>query len=283
MIITVNGKQHDVTRYDAFHGRRFDKTIDLVRNFGGGRTIELGSHPFAMTARLLAEDSVELLATVSAEEVTAWPDEIPVTRHPYILAGEDGHTASFFNYSANLERTLFSVFDSSDDQRRADLVLACEIIEHLTRAPHTMMLNINSWLNVGGRVLITTPNGCQFQNPFRLRPRMPAFRYSSYARHNFVHTMDTLKDLLEVTGFEIELASYWSPYSRSAGAKLYRYLADLPFEYARAKFCQTLVIVGRKIEDRKAAIRLPKACAPDGLWENVDGVPEQAARVATTK
>ena len=55
----------------------------------------------------------------------------------------------------------------------ADIVLACEIIEHLTRAPHVMMLNINSWLKPGGRVVLTTPNGAQFDNPLRVKPKMP--------------------------------------------------------------------------------------------------------------
>jgi hypothetical protein len=90
MIITVNGERLDLSRYDSFHAARHDRTMALVRELGGGRTLELGGHPWTMTARLLTESSISLLATVSAEEVTAWPDEIPITRHHYTMQTPDG-------------------------------------------------------------------------------------------------------------------------------------------------------------------------------------------------
>ena len=143
MIVTVNGERIDLARYEQYHGVRFAHTLDLVRSLGG-RVVELGGHPFGMTARLLSEPSVELAATVSAEEVTAWADEIPVMRRPHLLKGTDGREWRFINVSGNVERTRFSVFKENED--KADLVLACEILEHLTRAPHVLALNLNAWL-----------------------------------------------------------------------------------------------------------------------------------------
>lgn len=272
MIITVNGERLDLSRYDSFHAARYEQTIDLVRSINGGRTIELGGHPWTMTSRLLREPSVDLLATVSAEEVTAWPDEIPVTPHRYTMELPDGTSRDWTNFSANLERTLFAIDSAGGENNKADLVLACEIIEHLTRSPHIMLLNINSWLKTGGRVILTTPNGSQFDNPLRTKPKMPAYRYSQYARHNYVFTMDMLCDLTETCGFEVEYSTYWSPYSRTGLAKLYRLLSQLPCPYFKNLFAQTIVLVARKKEDRETASRMPRAYAPAVEWERIEGV-----------
>lgn len=272
MIITVNGERLDLSRYNSFHAARYDLTIDLVRSMDGGRTIELGGHPWTMTARLLSEPSVDLIATVSAEEVTAWPDDIPVTANPYTMELPDGTSQDWTNISANLERTLFPIDSAGGENDGADLVLACEIIEHLTRSPHIMLLNINSWLKMGGRVILTTPNGSQFDNPLRTKPKMPAYRYSQYARHNYVFTMDILCDLAETCGFEVEYTTYWSPYRRTGLAKLYRVMSRLPGTYFKNLFAQSIVLVARKIEDRETASRIPRAYAPAADWERIEGV-----------
>lgn len=270
MIVTVNGEAFDLSRYGSLHDRRFEMTLDVVRALGGGTVIEVGAHPWAMTARLLREPGLRLLATVSAEEVIAWPDEIPVRAAPYALEFADGQRAAFTNYSANVERTMFAV------REQADIVLACEIIEHLTRAPHVMMLNVNSWLKPGGRVVLTTPNGAQLDNPLRVKAKMPALRYSTYSRHNFLFTLDTLTDLVKTCGFAIERAEYWSPYRRQGASNLYKLLMRLPGRYFRDKFAQTIVVVARKVEERTEASRLPKACEPSAQWERIVGAPAAA-------
>lgn len=277
MIITVNGETFDLSRYGSLHDRRFDMTLDVVRALGGGKVIEVGAHPWAMTARLLREPSVRLLATISAEEVTAWPDEIPVRAAPYSLTFADGARADFTNYSANVERTLFTVGE------RVDIVLACEIIEHLTRAPHLMMLNMNSWLKLGGQVVLTTPNGAQFDNPLRVKAKMPELRYSTYSRHNCLFTLDTLTDLVETCGFAIERAEYWSPYDRQGPSNFYKLLMRLPGRFFRDKFAQTLVVVARKVQERTEAARLPKAYEPSAQWEHIiaGAVTAQTPRVTT--
>lgn len=263
MQVSVNGTVLDIERYCAYHADRLDATLATVRRLGGGSLLELGGHPWAMTLRLLREPGVELAGTVSAEEVTAWPDALPVTRRDYVIAAPGGEEHRFVNYSANLERTIFPI------EGQVDLVLACEIIEHLTRAPHVMLLNANHWLKEGGRILVTTPNGAQFSNPLRVTPKMPAFRCSTYSRHNYVFTMDGLTDLLTACGFEIEEARYLSPYARSGLARHYRTIGQLPAEYLRQKFTQQLHVVARKVASVEAATRLPKVYEPSPDWEFV--------------
>jgi hypothetical protein len=264
VLIKVNGEEIDLSRYGSYHERRFDLTRSYVRRLGGGRVVELGGHPWAMTARLLRDPNVKLVASVSAEEVTAWPDELPVTRREYEIVLPDGTAHRFFNYSANIERTLFEI------GTRADLVLACEIIEHMTRSPHVMLLNANAWLEIGGHLLITTPNGAQFQNPLHVRAKMPAFRYSTYSRHNYVFTMEGLTDLVACCGFEVESAEYHSPYGRRGLARLYPIASRLPGTYFQGKFGQSLYVVARKTAELKAAMRVPAVYSPSASWEHID-------------
>lgn len=266
MSLRVNGQVIPIDRYADFHARRFDQTLDLVRRFGGGRLVEVGGHPWAMTARLVREPGIELAATVSAEEVSHWSDELPLARTDYEIDVGDGVPRRFVNYSANIERTDFTVGEP------ADMVLACEIIEHVTRAPHRMLLNINRWLKPGGLVVLTTPNGAQMENPFRVRPKMPAYRPSVYSRHNYVFTMDGLTDLVGACGFEIVEANFWSPYARRGATNLYRAIYGLGGRYLKNKFAQTLCVVARKVEDRETASRLPRCYSREAGWERIDGV-----------
>ena len=264
MIIRVNGEHFDLSAYTAFHRRRFDETLNTVRQIGGGRTLELGGHPWAMTSRLLGEAQVKLAGTVSAEEVSLWPDAMPVTRREYEIEQAGSPARRFVNYSANIERTRFDIDGT------VDLVLACEIIEHLTRSPHIMLLNANAWLRPGGRLLVTTPNGTHFENPFRLKPKMPAYRASTYSRHNYAFTMDGLLDLIQVCGFEIESARFVSPYPRQGLSRLYPAIGRLPLNFLRQKFNQSLHVVARKAATLEAAVRLPKVYAPSIDWEIID-------------
>lgn len=263
MKIQVNEEEIDLTLYEAFHRRRFDRTLEEVRKLGGGSVVEFGGYPWAMTARLLAEPRVDLLATISAEEVSAWPDDLPVTKRPYEVRLPPGPPRSILNISANVERTLLTL------DLQVDIVLACEILEHMTRAPHMLLLNANAMLKPGGRVLITTPNGAQFRNPLRVQPAMPAFRYSSYSRHNYVFTMDGLADLISCCGFDVESMQRFSPYPRAGLARAYLGLGKLPFAYAQEKFTQSLLVVARKVTAIEAATRLPKVYMPSPQWERV--------------
>ena len=264
MNLRVNGAPVvRVDYYDSFHRARFDATMGLLRRYGGGRVVEVGGHPWAMTSRLIAERDIHLEATVSASEVTTWSDELPVTTQNYQLE-LDNRRAAFKNISANIERTLFPI------GVEVDVVMACEIIEHLTRSPHIMMLNINGWLKTGGLVIITTPNGAQLENPFRVVSKVPNYRSSLYSRHNYLFSMDGLCDLVESCGFEVIETSFWSPFARRGLSKLRPILARLGPQYLKNKFGQTLCVVARKVETRHSASRMPKVYGREPGWECVE-------------
>lgn len=261
--VIVNGTTIDNSAYEAFHARRFDETFRLIEGLGGGAVIELGGHPWAMTTRILRDPTLNLVATVSAEEVSQWPDEIPVSRQTYHLEADGATSRAFTNYSANVERTLFDIDEP------ADIVFACEIAEHLTRAPHIMFLNANRWLKTGGHLIVTTPNGAQFSNPFRNKSKSPPLRASTYARHNYLFTLEGLVDLVSTCGFEIVKTERASPYPRRGLASAYLALGRAPNNLMRRLFTQSLHVVARKISDADQAARLPKIYAPSPDWERV--------------
>jgi hypothetical protein len=261
--LIINGERIDTAHYRRFHRRRIALTLTTLRKLGAKNIIELGGHPWAMTSALIEEGGLSISATVSAEEVTNWPDDIGVTRREYRMITPAGIEAAFPNYSANIERTLFNV------DERADTVIACEIIEHLLRSPHIMLLNVNRWLPVGGKLLVTTPNGAQFSNPLRRKSARPAYRCNVYARHNSSFTLSQLVDIVQLCGFKMREAGFWNVYERAGPARLYSALGMVPLRYFQEKFQRTVFIAAEKEREVTEIARLPKCYAPSPNWEYI--------------
>jgi hypothetical protein len=261
--VVVDGVAIDVTDYARMHEGRIAKTLDKVASSGVRRVVEVGSHPWVMTSALIEHPKFELLATVSAEEETLWPDDIEFSAKSCDIRTLGGAFAKVVNYSFNIERRRASLGESPD------VVFACEIIEHLIRSPHTMLLNINDWLPVSGHLIVTTPNGSQFMNPFRRTARMPAYRAHCYERHNYVYQLSGLVELIELCGFSIVEAGFWSPY-RSTGLNSIRpILSRIPGSYFSEKFERSLFVLARKQSSVVSLPRIPSVYAQSGAWEYV--------------
>jgi hypothetical protein len=256
----IDGDRPLTGAYETWHKARIAETVAVLKRIGAKKIVELGGHPWVMTSRLLRESGLEISATVSAEEITRWPDEIDVTTTECrILAGNREHVIT--NYSANVERTLF------DLNVTADTVLACEIVEHLLRAPHVMFLNANRWLPIGGNLVVTTPNGCQFMNPFRRRAVSPAYRSNVYERHKYAFRLADLVELVTLCGFNVTEATFWHVYPVRGRATATTLLARLPSAYLREKFSKTLVVIAKKERDVEVLPRVPRVYDPRGEWE----------------
>lgn len=261
--VLLNGAPLDQDGYQRFHERRIGRTIERLRRAGASRVMELGGHPWVMTAALTETAGIRVVSSVSAEEVTRWPDDIGVSAERYRLRSARGNVSTFTNYSANLERTLFDISEAPD------AVLACEILEHLVRAPHVMILNINRWLPTGGTLLITTPNGFRVENPLRRRSNSPAYRSNVYERHSHLWTMDELVDMVNLCGFRVREAEYWDPYPRRGLACMYTALARVPVRWVQEKFASTIYLLAEKERDVTALERVPLAYDPRGDWEHM--------------
>jgi len=267
--IAVDGVELDVTNYCRMHQRRIRMTMELVHKHCGRKVVELGSHPWVMTSTMIDNSELEVQATVSAEEVTLWPDDFGFRCTSHTLVTLGGRTRTIKNYSFNVERRL------CDLDETPDTVIACEIVEHLVRAPHILFLNVNRWLNPGGTVVVTTPNGSQFMNPFRRKPKMPAFRAHCYERHSYVYRLCDLKELVELCGFEILDCGYWSPYPNTGIRRVTPVLAKLPGSYFSDKFERTVYVVARKSSSVSALSRMPTVYEPSADWEFISPTDER--------
>lgn len=262
-LTVVGGVGGHARHYLQYHARRITKTLEKLAQIGTKRIVEVGGHPWAMTAAIIDDPHLELVATVSAEEVTNWPDDISVAVKTNRITTPRGKRVDAVSYSANVERTLF------DLEQSPDTVIACEIVEHLIRAPHVMFLNINRWLPDSGKLLVTTPNGAQFANPFRRRSPTPAYRCSVYERHSYLFTLNDLVDLVALCGFEVLEVGYWDVYDRRGPARVYDLLSKLPWRYLKDKFKQTIYLVGEKRRRVTELERAPSVYDPRGKWEFV--------------
>lgn len=96
-----------------------------------------------------------------------------------------------------------------------DLVIACEVIEHVAH-PDDLLRQLKRFLAPGGRILLTTPNGLYFRN------RLPSFAEagdmaSLEARqfkpdadgHLFLLTPQELCDLAQGAGLTVERLNLW--------------------------------------------------------------------------
>lgn len=266
--ILVNGKEFDNTYYSTYHHQRIAYTMAKLLQIGARKIVEVGGHPWAMTAQIIDSDQLELLATISAEEVTKWPDDIGVKTQTYHIRTPRGEEACFINYSANIERTPFDI------QERPDTIIACEIVEHFIRSPHIMFLNINRWLPQAGKLLITTPNGSQFANPFRRKSPTPAYRANLYERHSFLYTLDQLKELVTLCGFKIIDAGYLNVYQVHGLPRLYQMLSKIPLAYFQEKFKKMIYLIAQKEKDTVELEKTPSIYIPSDNWDFIKSTAE---------
>lgn len=260
----LNGEVFDNERYANYHADRIWRTTDELGRLGARRVLEVGGHPWAMTSAIVDMPGVELCAAVSAEEISLWPDDIGVERKVYKLETDVGSEATFPVYLANIERTSFNIDEAPDT------VIACEMIEHLIRSPHVMLLNVNRWLPVGGHLVVTTPNGARFTNPFKVRSPTAGYRASVYSRHSHLFTMDQLVELIELAGFEIGEARFTDDLLPGLAHGLKHRLSRLPGRRPKELFAKGLHVVAAKKRDVERLTAVPSVYGQRDAWDDIE-------------
>lgn len=258
----LNGVPLENSYYSEYHRERIGFTLRKLEGLQVQRVLEVGGHPWAMTTALI-ERGFDVVASISAEEVCEWPDDIGVTRRSYTLETADGRQSTFNNYSANVERTLFDI------EEEPDTVLACEIIEHLVRAPHTLLLNANQWLPPGGKLVLTTPNGAQFMNPFAVRTPTAGYRSHIYSRHHYLYTLDALVEAVRLAGFRITEAGLHHIRRPGWKNRVRDILRRVPLDRCRQLFSSYIYVAAEKQADCAVLERVPPMYDRRDPWEYI--------------
>jgi SAM-dependent methyltransferase len=174
-------------------------TIDMVpEELRAGHVLQLGAEPYLLTLclRRVCSGRLTLVNYFGVDELRG--RQVLVNRRT-------GEQLQLEYDHVNVETDDFPYSDAS-----VDVVMACEIIEHLAMNPVRMLSEIHRVLRPNGLLVITTPNRfslarldgflegrCELVDRY-----MPAFGYG--ARHNREYRPQELRELLEATGFVID-------------------------------------------------------------------------------
>ena len=179
---------------------RFFHTWGLVRA-DSGTCLELGANPYFTT--YLLEHYTQLQLSLA---------------NFYRERGETLETVSYIptpggdRVQVVQKSTMFNVEDDTFpfDTDSFELVLFCEMIEHLTMNPLAALREIHRVLKPDGVLILTTPNVSRLGNVYAMVNGAniydPYSGYGPYGRHNREYSRHELHRLLEFAGYEVEIS-----------------------------------------------------------------------------
>ena len=208
--------------YLLSHATRFTATILLLREVvqDGMRILELGGS--GLLHRFIN-------ANVQCWDYTSFPEgrmTDPVVYKEDIFVGNTGHSIPSNKIVINFENSEFPVEADS-----YDLVICCEVIEHMEIDPMFLIEQIGKITADSGLLFVTTPNGTSSRIVYKaIKGIQPSF-YMQYTkdrslyRHNFEYSVELLKLLVESGGFSVqslETMDTFEPYFAEGIAMLER-------------------------------------------------------------
>jgi SAM-dependent methyltransferase len=145
-------------------------------------------------------------------------EESEVTTHT-VENAELGELYEFAYQALNIESEAFPF-----EQNTYDLVLCCEVLEHLLINPSHMLYEVHRVLRPGGYILITTPNVLRWSNLFSMVRGLNIYdRYHGngiYGRHNREYSSSEVSQLLEANGYEVERLETRNVYGQNPALNL---------------------------------------------------------------
>jgi SAM-dependent methyltransferase len=100
--------------------------------------------------------------------------------------------------------------DDLDAREPYDLIVLCEVVEHLPIPPHIVLEKLRARIRPGGYLLVTTPNLYRLRNVVRLAMGLPVLSHFFYPDrgssigHLLEYSADHLRWQIERAGFVVE-------------------------------------------------------------------------------
>lgn len=166
------GSNPSAMDYIRVHLRRFTDTLNfLPKPAGDMRLLELG-------ANTLFSPLLERFSGYRVAHGDYWQGhDKQRTISLNNTAGGDGFSMDVQNF--DVEKDVFPFENAS-----FDVVLACEIIEHLPNDPMHMLIECNRVLKPGGRIVITTPNITSYRSMHAILNGYPPYIYNKFSSNN---------------------------------------------------------------------------------------------------
>jgi len=180
---------------------RFLYTLDLVPT-DAKEILEVGSNPYFLTylLRTFRKEAHLNLFNYFGGDVRAGSQSLRL-QSPFGAGGEE----FVFDYTnVNVEKHEVPLKSGS-----CDVVLFCEVIEHLLEDPVRALLELKRVLRQGGQLVLTTPNVARLENLARIVSGAniydPYSGYGPYGRHNREYTRHELHKIMTYCGFSPEI------------------------------------------------------------------------------
>ncbi len=175
---------------------RFLYTLQLIPHRETGKLLEIGANPY-FTSLLLKKFRNYDLTFTNYYEGKDYKNAVEKK------ISKEGEIIEFDYDMVNVEKDKFPYDDNS-----FDVVLFCEVLEHLVFDPMFSLLEIRRVLKENGHLILTTPNVARLMNVARVISGEniydPYSGYGMYGRHNREYTVEECKRLLTHVGFEVE-------------------------------------------------------------------------------
>lgn len=195
----VGAPEAEMANYVEEDFERFVLTWSLAQPHTGA-CLELGANPYFTTTLLRRFTPLRLtLANWFGPQVRE-----PMIEQRVLFPGESG-PLTLATHHFDIEKQPFPFADGT-----FDVVLCCEILEHLAEDPWHALREARRVLRPGGVFILTTPNVARLENVARLLAGAniydPYSGYGPHGRHNREYTLAELCRFLTHVGFSVETA-----------------------------------------------------------------------------
>lgn len=194
LIRTIDSLVLNKDAYLKVHKRRLARTIQtLFDQSPSGRVLELGTSSL-----------IPLVLDKLAPELEVHVTDFDMDKEPKgtTIISLNEHSVEVPVYRLDLETQTIPV-----DGETFDVVLCCEVIEHMEVDPMHMMSEVNRVLKPGGILILTTPNCTSSRAIHKILRGLDPYFYMQYRhkpslyRHNYEYSVYSLTQVVKGAGF----------------------------------------------------------------------------------